>query len=156
MYEKFKDFQLAILGLCIALGAIFAAIIVTGNLSNNNITVTGSAYEIVKSDSANWTFTITAKAPSRVQAYKIVQGQIPVVKKYLLAKGFTEDQIELTLSNSYETYKTNPNTGYTTSTVESYVYQQPVKITTKDVEKIKKLSTSYQELFEKGIINLYA
>ena len=110
-YEKFRDFQLAILGVCIAIGAIFAALIATNNLSNNNIQVTGSAYEIVKSDSANWTFTITAKAPTRLQAYKTVQGQIPEVKKYLTSNGIQENQIELLLSNSYETYKTNPNTG---------------------------------------------
>lgn len=151
MYEKIKDFQLAILGVCIALGAIFAALVATNNLSNNNIQVTGSAYEIVKSDSANWTLTITAKEPTRLQAYKTVQKQIPEVKKYLISKGIQENQIELLLSNSYETYKTNQNTGYGTNIVDKYVYQQPIKISTTDVEKVKELSTEYQVLFEKGI-----
>ena len=58
MYEKLKDFQIAILGAFIALGVIFGTLIATDNLSKDNISVTGSAYEVVKSDSANWTLTI--------------------------------------------------------------------------------------------------
>ncbi|MGN0018059.1 MAG: SIMPL domain-containing protein [Candidatus Gastranaerophilaceae bacterium] len=151
MYEKFKDFQLAILGVCIAIGVIFAAFITTDNLSKDNITVTGSAYEIVKSDSANWTFSIKAKEPTKVQAYKVIKQQIPVVKKYLMSKGFAENQIEIKLSNTYESYKSNPHTGYATNIVEYYNYEQPIKVSTNDVEKIKDLSTSYEELVEKGI-----
>lgn len=151
MYERIKDFQIAILGICLAIGIIFAAIITTDNLSKDNVTVTGSAYEIVKSDSANWTFTIKAKEPTKIQAYKVVKQQIPIVKKYLISKGFEENQIEIKLSNTYESYKTNPHNGYATNIVEYYNYEQPIKISTKDVEKIKDLSTSYQELVEKGI-----
>ena len=41
--------------------------------------------------------------------------------KYLVSKGIQENQIELLLSNSYETYKTNQNTGYGTNIVDKYV-----------------------------------
>ena len=151
MYEKLKDFQIAILGVCIAIGVIFGALIATDNLSKDNISVTGSAYEIVKSDSANWTLTIKARANTKAQAYKNVKEQVPVVKKYLISKGFTEDQIEVKLATSYESYKNNPQTGYTTNVVEFYNYEQPIEISTKDVEKIKELSTCFQELVEQGI-----
>src|SRR5574344_476817 len=108
MYEKFKDFQIAILGVCFAFGVIIAAAIVTDNLSKDNISVTGSAFKIVQSDSATWTLTVSAKSPTKIQAYKIVQTQIPIVKKYLVSKGFEENQIELKLANTYETYRNNP------------------------------------------------
>lgn len=150
MYEKFKDFQIAILGICFAIGVIFASIVATNNISKDSISVTGSAYEIVKSDSANWTFTIKAKAPTRLQAYKSVQNQLKIAKKYLTDKGFENNQIEIKLSNSYENYKYGAN-GVSTNTVENYVYEQPVKVSSNDVEKIKNLVTNYQELTEKGL-----
>lgn len=150
MYEKFKDFQLAILGVCLAIGLIFAALISTTNLSKDSISVTGSAYEIVKSDSANWTFSIKSRENTKLQAYKKIKEQLPVVEQYILSKGFTKDQIEIKLANSYETYKSNPN-GSVSSIIDYYTYEQPIKISSKDVEKIKEIATSYQELTEKGI-----
>ena len=150
MYEKFKDFQLAILGVCLAIGLIFAALISTTNLSKDSISVTGSAYEVVKSDSANWTFSIKSREFTKLQAYKKIKEQLPVVEKYLLSKGFTKDQIEIKLANSYETYKTNLN-GSVSSLIDYYTYEQPIKISSKDVEKIKEIATSYQELTEKGV-----
>lgn len=151
MLEKLKDFQIAILGICIAIGVIFAAIVSTTNLSKDNISVTGSAYEIVKSDSANWTFIIKTKESTRALAYKKVKEQLPIAQKYLTEKGFTAEQIEVKPVNSYENYRTNPANGYQTNVVETYTYEQPVKVSTKDVEKIKELATSYQDLTEKGI-----
>jgi len=150
MYEKIKDFQLAILGLCLAIGLIFAALISTTNLSKDSISVTGSAYEIVKSDSANWTFSIKSRETTKLQAYKKIKEQLPVVEQYILSKGFTKEQIEIKLANSYETYKSNPN-GSVSSVIDYYTYEQPIKISSKDVEKIKDLSTSYQELTENGV-----
>ena len=70
LYEKFKDLQIAILGICLAIGIIFAAVVSTTNLSKDNISVTGSAYEIVKSDSANWTFSVKAKAPTKTHNFQ--------------------------------------------------------------------------------------
>ena len=57
---------------------------------------------------------------------------------------------ESRLGVNYESYKNNPN-GSVSNIVEYYTYEQPVKISSKDVEKIKDLSTSYQELTEKGV-----
>lgn len=151
MYEKLKDFQIAILGICFAVGVIFASIFATANLSKDSISVTGSAYEIVKSDSANWTFLLKSKESTRVLAYKKITQQLPEIEKYLLSKGFTKDQIEIKPVNNYESYKVNPNNGHSTNVVEYYIYEQPIKVSTKDVEKIKELATSYQELTEKGI-----
>lgn len=151
LYEKFKDLQIAILGICLAVGIIFAAVVSTTNLSKDNISVTGSAYEIVKSDSANWTFSIKAKAPTKTQAYKIVKSQLPTVKKYLISQGFTEDQIEIKLANGYETYKTNPVNGYQTNVVDYYNYIQPIKVSSNDVAKIDELTKNYEVLLEQGL-----
>ena len=156
MLDKIKEFQLSILGLCLALGIIISAVVVTNNISKNAITVTGSAYEIVTSDSASWRFNLTNQAVNKTEAYKNIQKQIPVVKDYLKEKGINEKDIELLLPEGYEIYRTYPN-GYSSNEVIAYKYTQPVKIKSSDVEKIKEISTESQTLLEKGInINSYS
>jgi len=150
MYEKLRDFQLSILGLFLALGFIAGAIVVAGNISKDNITVTGAAYEVVKSDTATWTFNISVKNPNRVAGYKTLKSQIPVIQKYLANKGITPEQIVISPSSSYETYKMAPN-GVTTNEIMYYTFNQSFKVNSTDVEKIKELSTSIQELTEQGI-----
>ena len=156
MLEKIKEFQLSILGLCLALGIIIAAVVVTNNMSKNAISVTGSAYKIVNSDSASWRFNLTNQAVNKTEAYKLIQKQMPVVKDYLKEKGINEKDIELLLPEGYEIYRTYPN-GYSSNEVIAYKYTQPIKIKSNDVEKIKEISTESQTLLEKGInINSYS
>lgn len=150
MLEKIEKFQISLLGLFIAIGIICAAVVVTNNLSKNDISVTGSAFEIVKSDSASWKFNLTAKAANKTAAYKLIQKQIPAVKEYLKSKGIEEKNIELMLPSGYEVFKTGAN-GYTTSEVIAYNYTQPIKITSNEVEKIKEISTDSQTLLEKDV-----
>ena len=156
MLEKIKDFQLSILGICIALGIVISAIVVTNNISKNAITVTGSAFKVVTSDSASWRFEIVNKAPNQTEAYKNIQKQIPIVKSYLKEKGISEKDIELQLPNGYDIYKTYPN-GYSSQEIIAYKYTQPMKIKSNNVEIIKEISTDSQALLEKGInINSYS
>ena len=51
MLERIEKLQVISLGLLIALGLIISTQMVSSSLSKNVISVTGSAYEIVKSDS---------------------------------------------------------------------------------------------------------
>lgn len=151
MLEKIKDFQIAILGLFFALGIIIGTIIVTDNLSKDNISVTGSAYEVVSSDSASWSFNIEVKSPTKLNAYKAIKSQFPIVEQYLLANGITKEQIDAKAPTSYEVNKKNPANGYTTDDIAYYVFSQNVKIQSNDVEKIKNISSKSQELIEKGV-----
>lgn len=150
MLDKIKEFQIALLGLFLALGIIFGATIVTGNLSKNDITVTGSAFKIVTSDSASWRFSLQTKAVNKTEAYKIIQKQIPVVKAYLREKGIDEKNIEILLPSGYEIYRNNAN-GYSTNEVIAYNYTQPMRISSNNVEIIREISTDSQTLLEKGI-----
>lgn len=155
MFEKIKDFQISLLGLFLSIGLIISAIVVTNNISKNAITVTGSAYKIVKSDSASWQFNLNAKASSKTEAFKIIQKQLPTVKEYLKSQGIDDKDIEILLPSGYDIYKTYPN-GYSSNEVIAYNYTQPIKIKSHDVDKIKQISTNSQTLLEKGInINSY-
>ena len=58
MFERFEKLQLVWLAVILALGLIVAVNAGTGAMSKDKITVTGSAYQIVKSDSARLEFQI--------------------------------------------------------------------------------------------------
>ena len=150
MFEKLEKLQIVTLAIILAAGIVVAAKIITGTFSKDSITVTGSAYQIVKSDSARLEFNITTRQKDRVSAYNQAQKQLPVVMKYLEEKGISKENIELNSSNGYYNYKRTPN-GNMTNEVENYSLSQPVIINSKDVDKIKELSIELEGLISQGI-----
>lgn len=153
MLEKIKDFQTLIVGIIVVLGILIGTKLVTTAMSQNVITVTGSAYEIVKSDSGTLEFEINVKKPTKQEAYKTMQQQLEKVKEYLNNKNIKE--IETKALNGYYSYKRNIN-GYDTGIVDYYSMSQPVKINADDVELIKEISTDISSLVNEGIdINVY-
>ena len=86
MSEKFEKLQLVWLALILALGLIFAVKIGTSSVSKDSITVTGSAYQIVKSDSGRLEIELNARKPDKQSAYNTVKNQLPMVMKYLKQK----------------------------------------------------------------------
>ena len=150
MFEKLEKLQIVTLAIILAAGIVVAAKIITGTFSKDSITVTGSAYQIVKSDSARLEFNITTRQKDRVSVYNQAQKQLPVVMKYLEEKGISKENIELNSSNGYYNYKRTPN-GNMTNEVENYTLSQPVIINSKDVDKIKELSIELEGLISQGI-----
>ncbi|MBO6088209.1 SIMPL domain-containing protein [bacterium] len=148
MLEKLEKFQITILSIVLALGLISAVNLATKNISNDKISVTGSAYKIVQSDSARLEFQIITRQPNRQQAYNTVKAQLPVVKKYLEDKGFKD--IEIMASNGYNTYRYAPN-GNMTNDIAYYNLSQTVIVKSNDVQKIKELSTEIESLLDQGI-----
>lgn len=155
MFQQLEKFQLAILGLLLAIALVWGAKSITSSVPQDGISVTGSAYQIVKSDSGSLEFQITAKQPTKAAAYTLVQKQLPVVIAFLKSKGIDEKDIDVLSYNGYYNYKTNSN-GISTGIVDSFNISQPVVIKSADVEKIKIISTEIQGLLDKGIdINVY-
>lgn len=148
MLEKLEKFQITVLSVVLALGLIGAVNLATKNISNDKISVTGSAYKIVESDSARLEFQITTRKPTKQQAYNTVKAQLPIVKKFLEDRGFKD--IEIMASNGYNTYKYAPN-GYTTNEIAYYNLSQTVIVKSNEVQKIKELSTEIESLLEQGI-----
>lgn len=150
MIKKIESLQIIILSIILALGLIISTKIIISALPSEGISVTGSASKVVKSDNATLTFDIVAKRKTKKIAYESIKQQIPVVKKYLLAKGFEEKDIEIRTTHGYETHRMLPN-GNTTNEVEFYNLYQPVVVKSQDVEKIKKLSVEITELMNQGV-----
>lgn len=156
MFEKLEKFQLVLLALILAFGIFFATKYATNSLSREGISVTGSAYEIVKSDSGRLSFEINVRAVSKNAAYQALKTQLPVVKKYLTDKNIAEADIDVKTYNGYYSYKYNEITGRTTNIVDYYSLSQPIEVASNNVELLKEISTDIQGLLDKGIdINVY-
>ena len=149
MFEKIEKFQVLKVGIIASLALVCCAKVVSSSLSNNVISVTGSAYEIVKSDSGSLNFTIQVKRANKQEAYAAAQSQIKTVEEYLKSKGIKD--YELKASNGYNTYKNDPKTGYSTNVIEGYNLSQPISIKSDNVELIKDIAVDIQSLISKNI-----
>lgn len=145
-----KDFQLLLLGLIIVVGMLLGAKIVTNNIGQSGIAVTGSAYEVVTSDSATLRLDLSTRNASKAAAYTALKNQIPLVKSYLLENGVNESEITVSAPTNYITNKYTPS-GNMTNEIAYYNFNQIISIKSDDIEKIKKLSIDAQSLVDKGI-----
>ena len=150
MIEKLAKIQIILLGLILGLCLVIGANVISQNFTKNVITVTGSAYEIVQSDSASWKIQIKTKATTSVEAYNLLTAQKPLVEQFLINSGIKKDEIEYLGINTYCDYKRDLR-GISTNEVAFYNYIQTVKISSKDVQTVKKTYLEIPSLIQKGI-----
>ena len=154
MLEKIEKLQVIISSVLFVCVLLIGVIVVASKLSQNVISVTGSAFEIVKSDSGSLEFEINIKRPTKQTAYQVLQEQNKIVKKYLEDKKITD--IEIKHPFGYYSYKIDPNTGNSTNIVDAYNMSQHVLIKANDVELIKEISTDISGLINEGVdINVF-
>lgn len=149
MLEKIEKLQIIISSILFVCALLIGVILVTCAMKQNVISVTGSAFEIVKSDSGSLEFDISIKKPTKQEAYKLLQEQNKIVKKYLNDKNITD--IEIKRSNGYYSYKVNPNTGNATNETDAYNMNQNILIKSNNVELIKEISTDIAGLINEGV-----
>ena len=80
MIERIEKLQVISLGILIGLALVVSTKMVSSTIQKNEISVTGSAYEIVKSDKGSLDFDIEVKKPTRQEAYKTAQEQLTAVQ----------------------------------------------------------------------------
>ncbi len=151
MYEKLKDFQIIIVAILLGIILLVCTVLACNVIKKDGISVTGSAFKIVKSDTAILKLELKSRSASKSAAYNVIKTQIPTVKEYLIKEGINENEISILPPNNYPNYKTNPSNGYSTNIIESYNFAQIIQIKTNNVDKIKELSVSAQSLLDKGI-----
>ena len=142
MFEKLEKLQLIWLAIILSLGLVIAVNFGTGAMSKDKITVTGSAYQVVKSDSARLEFIINTRNSNKQLAYNQIKSQLPVVMTYLKNKGITD--IDVKSVNGYNSYKYTPN-GNMTNDIAYYNLSQSIVIKSNDVQKVKEISTDIQK-----------
>ena len=154
MLERIEKLQVLTVGILIFLALLICVKTITTSFSSNVISVTGSAYEIVKSDSGTLNFEIVAKRTTKQEAYTAIQSQIKIVEDYLKAKQIKN--IDLRTVNGYYNYKRDYNGSYT-NIPESYNLSQPITISSDNVELIKEISNDITCLINKGVdINVFS
>lgn len=151
MLERIEKLQIAILGLLLAFGFIVGVKSVVAPLSKNSVTVTGSAYEIVKSDSGNIEVALNVRKANKALAYATAKQQLPLVLDYLKLKNFDlERDVDVKSMTGYASYKYNQN-GMSTNEIAYYNLTQMIYIKSNDVNKIKETALDIASLMEKGI-----
>ena len=148
--EKLEKFQLLISCAVISLGILLSSLIFAHKMpSGENITVTGSASTTVKSDSGKLGFELQAREHNQKESFNKLRAFYPVVEKYLISKGIDKKDINKRAMNGYYNYKSI--NGYSTNEIASYNANWEITITSKDVEKIKEISTDIQTIADKGV-----
>ncbi len=150
MLEKIEKFQILLLGLVIAIGAIIASSMITSAISKDTIIVTGSYSQNVVSDSGILEFELRANMPTKAQSFELLKKQKPVVMKYLEEQGIKPEEIKVNAQHGYEIYKINDR-GISTNQIASYNANQSFSIKSSDVQKIKQISTEITDLTAKGL-----
>lgn len=154
MLERIEKLQLLTVGLLIVIALLFTSKSIISAFSGNTISVTGSAYEIIKSDSGSLSFNINVKRIDKKEAYNALQNQIKTVEKYLSDKNIS--RIEQKTINGYYNYKRDEKSGAYTNIPESYNLTQPITISSDNVDLIKNISNDITGLISQGIdINVY-
>lgn len=148
MLERIEKLQLLTVGLLAFIAILMGIKMITTAFTGNVIAVTGSAYEIVKSDSGMLSFEINTKRTTKQEAYTASQEQLKIVEKYLQDKQIKN--IEKKTINGYYNYKRDYNGAYT-NTPESYNLSLPITISSDNVELIKEISNDITSLINKGV-----
>jgi hypothetical protein len=154
--KGFKDSQIIILGVCIAVATIVASIILSGGFLKvmkfwqHTITVKGSVQEIIKSDYIVWDCTFTRRGTSLQTAYKELKGDLDNVLAYMASKQVDKSDMHINQINTKRIYQKDKN-DKDTNIVDSYELSQSIEIQSKDIDKIDALARQSTELIDQGI-----
>ena len=149
MIERIEKLQIISLGLLVSIAIVISTQMISSTVSKNEISVTGSAYEIVKSDSGTLNFDIVIKRPTKQTAYRALHTQLKTDEDYLASNQIKN--IERKTINGYYSYKRDPKTGAYTDIQDSYNLYQPMHISSDNVELIKEISNDITGLINKGV-----
>lgn len=153
--QNFKDYQVLIVGLLIAAGAVLSTTILAKSivefqkLQNQTIRVTGSASQNVTSDLATLALRIATRTPDLKSGYAKLESDVKTIKEFLTSNGIDEKSIDVYPIDSYEYYRRNG--AYSSNEIEGYNLSLWVKVSSKDVAKITEVSKAANVLVNKNI-----
>lgn len=150
-FKKIEGYQLLIIGVFFSLSLIISTSIVAKTLSRSGLEVTGSAVEVVTSDSASWDLDLTTAAKNKKQAYDLLVKEKSTVLTYLKSKGFVDNEIQIQNANAYPIFKKAPDTGDETNEVDHFEISQTFRINSSNIQLIKDVSLDSENLLNQGI-----
>ncbi len=144
--------------LLVTLAVIFSAVYLGNSYTykfkkNQTVTVTGSAFYDFDSDLIVWSGQFSRKSMQIKDAYSDLKSDESVIKTYLIGKGIKESDIIFSSVNTNKDieYIYDPNGG-SRNIFTGYTLSQTVKIESKDLETVEKVSREITELLDKGIV----
>ena len=144
-------------GSALAIGLIVSSMILswayTGTKkSEEAITVTGSAKKRIKSDLVVWNAGVATQSAEPREAYKLLADYVDRIKKYLVEKGVSADQITVSSISTTALMKTDDVLGRPTNEITGYSLKQTVSVTSQDVDRVAQISRESTELINQGIL----
>ena len=119
--------------------------------ANNAIAVTGSARRGIRADFATWHSVVSCEAPSRSEAYQMMQNYTQEVQTYFLNEQSVPAEAlslaELNLSSIPELL----SNGLPSGNIKGYRLSQSFDIRLPDVEKVEELARSSMVLLNRGL-----
>lgn len=154
--NSFKNSQIIILGICIAVATIVASVILSQGalkimkFSKEVITVTGSAQQEIRSDYIVWQCGFSRREASLPTAYKKLSEDLDKVKAYLTAKGVEEKEMIISQITTAALYEKNKD-GKDTNKIEAYTLGQGIEVRSHNVDKVTAVSRKSTELIDQNI-----
>lgn len=141
----------------LSLGLIFSTWLFTHSwdkrlTTSKTINVTGLAHVDFTSDLIVWRGSFSKKAISIKDAYAQLKKDEELIKSYLLSSGITEGEMVISsvdIDEQYE-YRYDAN-GKSNRVFTGYNLRQEVKIESKEVEKVERISRKVTELLDQGV-----
>jgi hypothetical protein len=151
-----RNSQIVILGICIAVATIASSVILSQGFlkvmkfTREQISVTGSATEEIKSDYIVWQGWFSRREADLKTAYKKVKEDLDRVKAYLVSKGVGDKEAIISQVSTETIYKKNEK-GNDTNDIQGYRVTQSIEIRSNEVDKIDTVSRDVTELIDQGI-----
>lgn len=127
-------------------GALISQTLLDVKKSDNIISVSGSAKQIVTSDSARWTgnFSRTILKDQLKEGYAAMKNDEKIVTDFFNAQGFAKIEISPVFMN--EVYKNDSNAP------KEYNLVQNIEVKSDDVNKMKELAKNSEQLANQGVV----
>ena len=135
---------------------LIVAILFFGFLNNygtrgNKITVAGSAQKDIVSDLIVWSGYFSTTSMNLADAYSKLQSDMNKIKAFLESKEVPENEIIFESINMNKQFRNLWQNDIMTQVFDGYQLSQNVRIESKEVDKIEKISREITELIEQGV-----
>ncbi|HTQ08344.1 MAG TPA: SIMPL domain-containing protein [Polyangiaceae bacterium] len=115
------------------------------------ITVTGSATRRIRSDSIVWEASVRSQDPSMTVAYKKLASDMPVLVQFVEGHGVPDAEIATSSTSVSEVHPRDQNGVFQEQVTASYIVEQHLTVTSKDIPKVEKVSREVTDLLDRGI-----
>jgi uncharacterized protein len=121
--------------------------------NRNRVNVAGSAYFNFTSDLVVWSASVVCASPDVKEAYIKIKSDDDQIREYLRSHGLLDSEIVFSSISSSKEYedKYNSNGDRTGQVFKGYKLNQTVKVESKNIEKVERVSREITELLQRGV-----